>query len=194
MRRTLTSAGLISLLLSLAPALVRAAEAEKKGMPQLDPSSYPSQIFWLAVFFALFYGFMLTVAMPRLHRILEARQARISDDLNHATTASGDAAQLKAELDLSLALARDQARTVVAAANDDIRTQATARDASLSAELATRIETAEASIQAARAQAMSSIEDIASGILLEALPKVASVSPNGEEARSAVSRAAGARK
>jgi F-type H+-transporting ATPase subunit b len=168
-----------------------AEEAEKKGMPQLDPSSYPSQIFWLAVFFLAFYLFMRGVAMPRLHSIIAARQARISDDLNHATTASGDAAALKDELDRSLNAAREQARGVLAAANDDIRALAAARDATLSAELAAKIEKAEAAIQVARGQALGSIEEIASGILVTALPKVASVSASDADIRSAVAKVAG---
>ena len=172
------------------PAVAFAAEPEKKkGMPQLDPSTFPSQLFWLAVFFALFYGFMSLVAMPRLQRILDARQARISDDLNHATTASETAQMLKAELDAALGHSREQSRGLIAAANDESRRKAAERDATLSVELTAKIEQAEASVKEATAKAMNSIADIASGIALQILPVVAPVSANDAEVRGAVDRA-----
>ena len=59
-----------------------AQDADKKGMPQLDPSTYASQLFWLAVFFVLFYVFMRSVAMPRVDTILRTRETTISGDLD----------------------------------------------------------------------------------------------------------------
>ena len=175
----------------LAPVAAFAAEGEKKGMPQLDISTFPSQLFWLAVFFVLFYSFMRLVAMPRLHQILEARESRIADDLGHATSDSETAHRLKNELEVQLGKARDQARALIADANDKIRSEASARDAALSTELTGRIERAEAAINAARAQAMSSIEDIATGMVQQILPRIANITTDEGDARRAV--AAGAR-
>ncbi len=42
-------------------------------MPQLDSAFYPSQLFWLAVTFALLYFILAVVILPRLKRIQTQR-------------------------------------------------------------------------------------------------------------------------
>ena len=59
-------------------------------MPQLDFSTFPSQIFWLAVIFVLLYLLMARVALPRVSAMIDARKARIEGDLERA-------AQMKTE-------------------------------------------------------------------------------------------------
>ena len=48
------------------------------GFPPFDPSTFPSQILWLAITFGLFYLFLKKVIMPRLGGILEVRENRIA--------------------------------------------------------------------------------------------------------------------
>ncbi|MEM7072351.1 MAG: F0F1 ATP synthase subunit B', partial [Pseudomonadota bacterium] len=40
--------------------------ASEGGLPQLDTSSFASQIFWLVVCFACFYLVLARIAMPRI--------------------------------------------------------------------------------------------------------------------------------
>ena len=54
-------------------------------MPQFDPSSFPSQIFWLVIFFALLYLLMSKVALPRMAAVLDRRHKAIESDLSKAT-------------------------------------------------------------------------------------------------------------
>jgi len=41
-------------------------------MPQLDLSTFPSQIFWLAVFFVVLYLLMAKLAIPRIERVIDS--------------------------------------------------------------------------------------------------------------------------
>ena len=43
-------------------------------MPQLDEAFYPSQLFWLAVTFALLYFVLAALILPRIERIQSARK------------------------------------------------------------------------------------------------------------------------
>ena len=60
-------------------------------MPQLDPSSYASQIFWLVVTFVILYLLMWKVALPRVSALLRERQERIDDDLEKASRLKAEA-------------------------------------------------------------------------------------------------------
>ena len=185
MQRLIASFGVLPLFLSSAAL---AAETDKKGMPQLDPSSYASQLFWLAVFFCLFYLFLSLVAVPRVREILTTRQERIQGDLDFATTASQQATHLKQEWDAKLAAARDDGRGLIAAATETARAEAAKREAALTAEINQRLAAAESAIATARAAAMSTISEIAAGIVAEALPKLAGIRVSPDEAGQAVNR------
>ena len=186
MKRHVTYGGLALLASSALPTLASAA-GEKTGMPQLDPSTYASQLFWLAVFFVLFYLFMWRIAMPRVGGIIARRQAQVSGDLGRATAASGDAQRLERELNTSLSSAREQARSTILSATEDLRARNATQEAELAQELAQKIETAEAGIRAQRNAALGVVESIATGIVQEALPKLTSVDVDYKEAARAVS-------
>lgn len=49
-------------------------------MPQFDPSSFASQIFWLAICFGLLYFAMSKVFLPRIRDILHNRDTVINND------------------------------------------------------------------------------------------------------------------
>lgn len=53
-------------------------------MPQFDPSSFSSQIFWLAICFALIYFSMSKMFLPRIRDILKKR-ADVLDDSHNLT-------------------------------------------------------------------------------------------------------------
>ena len=46
-------------------------------MPQLDPASFPSQLFWLAVCFGTMLLVLSVFVLPRITRTLTTRQGRI---------------------------------------------------------------------------------------------------------------------
>jgi F-type H+-transporting ATPase subunit b len=186
MKRLLSSLGGIPLFLST--AAIAAADTDKKGMPQLDPSSYASQLFWLAVFFCLFYLFLSLVAVPRLRHILTTRHERIQGDLDFATAASQQAAHLKQEWDEKLARVRDEGRGLIAAATEAASAEAAKKEAALTADINQRLAAAESAIATARTNAMGAISEIAAGIVTEALPRLAGIKVSPDEAGQAIAR------
>ncbi len=51
-----------------------AAEASGAGMPQLDFSTFPNQIFWLLVTLVVIYFVLSRIALPRIGSVLAERQ------------------------------------------------------------------------------------------------------------------------
>ena len=59
------------------------AEGQKSaGLPQMDISTFPSQLFWLIITFTVLYLFMWKFVIPRLSTTIEERQDKISNDIN----------------------------------------------------------------------------------------------------------------
>ncbi len=54
-------------------------------MPQFDPSSFSSQLFWLAICFGLIYFSMSKIFLPRIRDILKDRHNNINQNESLAT-------------------------------------------------------------------------------------------------------------
>ena len=65
------------------PLLLLAAD-EKGGMPQLDPSSFSSQIFWLIVVFSILFVLVNYVFMPKIIKVYADRKKIINENITTA--------------------------------------------------------------------------------------------------------------
>ncbi len=66
-------------------------------MPQFDTTAFTPQLFWLAVTFGVLFFVLRRFALPRLSRIMEARQERIDADLDKAASVKEEADRVLAE-------------------------------------------------------------------------------------------------
>jgi F-type H+-transporting ATPase subunit b len=125
------------------------------GLPQLDVSLFPSQIFWLAIFFTLLYLLLDRALLPKLSGVIETREKRIKDDIDAAAKANADAQAALSAYDNAIASARadsrqrlDEARAEAA----DVRGKQTAE---AEATLTARLNAAEAKLAQQRADGLS---------------------------------------
>jgi F-type H+-transporting ATPase subunit b len=147
-----------------------AHEGEHSGIfPPFDPSTFASQLLWLAITFGLFYILLSRVITPRIGNILETRDSRIKGDL-------ADAAKMKEEADAAiaaygqeLATARANATKIGNEARDASKAEAEVERKSAEAALEKKLADADKRIAAVRASGMASVgkiaEDTAAAIL-----------------------------
>ena len=88
-------------------------EAEA-GMPQLDFSTWPNLIFWLAVSLVGLYFILTRVALPRIGTVLAERNDAISNDLEQAALFKRRAEEAEAAYDAALAKAREESQKIAA--------------------------------------------------------------------------------
>jgi F-type H+-transporting ATPase subunit b len=58
--------------------------AAEAGMPQLDPTYWASQAFWLILIFTLFYFILSKLFIPKIKDIIDDRESKIKNDLDEA--------------------------------------------------------------------------------------------------------------
>lgn len=182
-------AGAMASLLA-APALVAAAEeGGGAGMPQFDPSTFPTQLFWLAVTLILFFFAMRNMALPRIGNALDERKQKIDDDLDKAGRYREEAEAAMAAYEKALADAVADAQAVQRQTAQDIAKRASDRRGELAAKLAADAKEAEARITAAKEPALANLQDMAAEVVTEAAAKLAGVKVAKADAKAAVSAA-----
>ena len=121
-------------------------------MPQIDPSTFATQIFWLIVAFVTLYWLLSRRALPRLTEVLEARQDRIAADLDEAERLRREAEAALTSYQAAIAKAQDEAHALLAETQGRLQAEAARRQAELEAQLAGQLSAAEARIAEARQQ------------------------------------------
>lgn len=136
-------------------------ESGAVGMPQLDITTFPSQIFWLLVALITLYFVVSRVALPRIAGAIEERHDAIEDDLDRAAEYRRRAADAEKALEAASAAARARAQKIVAEARAEIQKEVDAAIAKADAEIASRAAESEARIAAIRDSARASVEAVA---------------------------------
>jgi F-type H+-transporting ATPase subunit b len=130
-------------------------------MPQLDVSTFASQIFWLIVCFAALYVLMAKLAIPRIESVVEGRRLRIEGDLEKAAQMKAEAEAVIAAYEKALSDARHQAQLTMKETTDRLSAIAAERQRQANAVIAERTSAAEHSIAAAKAAAMADLRGLA---------------------------------
>ena len=155
-------------------------------MPQLDVSTFASQIFWLIICFGTLYYLLSRKALPRVAEILEARQDRIAADLDEAQRLRVEAEAALAEYEEARAKAQAEAQALLAESQARLQTETARRQAELDARLAEQVATAEAQIAEAKQAALKEIRTSAVGIAQAAVEQLAGLKVTKKAAEAAL--------
>ena len=154
------------------------------AFPPFDPSTFPSQILWLAITFGLFYLFLKRVIVPRLGAIMDVRENRIAQDIEHAGKLKAEADAAVAAYEQELAEARANANAIGQKARDDGKAEADAKRKSVEESLEQKLAEAESRVAKIKDEAMKDVGSIAedvAGAIVSAL--------GGKSAKAEVSAA-----
>lgn len=136
------------------------AEESASGMPQLDFSTFPNQIFWLVVTLVVIYLILSRVALPRIASVLAERQGTITNDIAAADELKRKAEEAEAAYDKALADARLEASKIIAEAKNEIQADLEDAMAKADAEIAAKTAESEKAIAEIRAGAVEAIKDV----------------------------------
>ena len=131
------------------------------GMPQLDFSTFPNQIFWLVVTLLIIYFVLSRIALPRIGAVLSERSGTITNDIAAAEELKQKAVEAEAAYEKALAYARAQASQIVAEAKAEIQSELDAELAKADAKIAAKAAESEAAIAEIRAGAVKSVTAVA---------------------------------
>ncbi len=137
------------------------AAADAPGMPQLDFSTFPNQMFWLVVTLVVMYWVLSRIALPRIAGILSDRQGTITADVAAAEELKTRAVEAEEAYNKALADARVQAAEIAAETRAEIQKDLDVALEKADAEIAAKAAESEAAIAEIRAGALASVEEVA---------------------------------
>lgn len=155
-------------------------------MPQLDPSTFGTQLFWLGICFVTLYLVMAFVVLPRISGTLQARASQLDDDLAEAEALREKAETALAAYEEALAEARSRALTLAQDMRAEVQAETERQKAELDATLAEQAQAAEAAMAKARNDAMDGLSDAAAAIVGDVMDAIGTVKADDAAVAKAV--------
>lgn len=141
-------------------------------MPQLDFSTYTSQLFWLVISFASLYLFTARVTMPRIARIFDARSLRIEGSIKKAEELSAYADKIRTEFEAVLSQTRNQAHENVMQMIHQVSVTTAQRKKDMNTMMMERIQSSEAHLNRQKYLALDDIKTVAETISVMTVEKL----------------------
>ncbi|WP_174285916.1 hypothetical protein [Sphingomonas bacterium] len=152
-------------------------------MPQFDfHHVFWPQLVWLGVFFAILYFGVVRLTLPKLGRVMAAREHQVTGDLAAADSAKANADRMAAAHEAGLAAAQNAARATLQAAQVSASSSIEAKRATSKTVLDARSAEAEMAISAARVRALGEIEGATADAAADIVEKLTGHRPIGEVA------------
>jgi len=159
-------------------------------MPQFDFAHvFVPQVVWLAIFFAVLYFGVVRFTLPKLGRVMQAREDRVSGDLDTAERAKADADRMQADYDAGVASAQEGARATLGVARASASKALEAKLAASNAAINARAEAADAELAAARTRALGTIEGVAADAAADIVEKLTGTRPGADAIATAAREA-----
>ena len=162
----------IQTLMMLAAEVAEETHQSSGGLPQMDTSTFASQLFWLAITFGILFVGLRNVILPRVGGIIEERKDRIADDLDQAAEFRQQAEDAQSGYEQALSEARARAQNIAGETRKAIDDQIGSMQANMEEELASKVASAESRIGAMKASADAKVREAAADTtraLVEAL-------------------------
>jgi len=129
---------------------------------------------------------MVYVALPRIGSVIEARAARIANDLATADKLRRQTEEAIAAYEQALAEARQKAHALIEEGRAKLKEETAGERARLEVELAKKSAEAEARIETAKRAAMKDVSTVAADVAAEIVRRLIGIAPAKAEIEKAV--------
>lgn len=141
-------------------------------MPQLDPSSYTSQFFWLIVSFSCLYFLMSVFIIPKITETINKRQNLIDGHINSADKSKNKADKIFKDYENAINSAHSNALASYEKALSELNIFVNHKQLALQKELAKITEETQNSVEKEKKAALEKIDSTAGDLALNIMKKI----------------------
>lgn len=162
------------------------AVAAEGGMPQLDLSTFPGQIFWTGITFFVLYFFFGSHVLPALSRIVDGRADHVRRDLEESERQTAAAHEAREAYEQALSQARSEASGMILALEASLRDSASIAHQDFQAHVVKEIAVAERRVAKAQSDAFSEINRLMADCVVLSSEKLADVRVDRAQAQAII--------
>jgi F-type H+-transporting ATPase subunit b len=160
-------------------------------MPQLDISTWPPQLFWLAVTFLILYFVVSRFVIPGTGGVIALRKSTIDGDLASAQKLKLETENAIKSYEAALAEAKAKANAIVTESHNALNAGIEAERTELDHALGAKIAAGEKSIAASRDKALQGVAGMATEIAVQIVQQLIDAKVTKTAAAAAVSKSLG---
>jgi len=134
--------------------------AAEAGMPQLDPTYWASQAFWLILIFTLLYLALSKLFIPKIKDGIDNRENQIKDDLDEAQKLKTIAEKKLKEYELTIENAKKEVQKILFESKNKLNSEIQNKKKNFKKEIDAEIENAEKEIENFKKDCLKSISTI----------------------------------
>ena len=175
--------------LSLLVALVTISRdlfAAEAGMPQLDPTYWASQAFWLILVFTILYISIAKFYLPKIKNNLDNRENKIKEDLENANKFKEQSEVRLKEYELTLENAKKEISKIHFESKNILDKDIQSKKEAIEREIEQEIAKAQKEIKELKNNSISSIQTIAGNMASNIIENISGDKLNESSIKAAV--------
>ena len=161
--------------------------AAEVGMPQLDPTYWASQAFWLILIFTSLYLALSNLFIPKIKDNIDNRENKIKDDLDEAQKLKNLAEEKLKEYELSIENAKKEVQKIIFENKNKLNLEIQSKKKKFDKDIEIEIESAEKEIENLKKESLTNISTIAEEISSKLIEMVSGDPLNQSSIKAAVS-------
>ena len=160
--------------------------AAEAGMPQLDPTYWASQAFWLILIFTALYLALSNLFIPKIQDNIDSRENKIKDDLDEAQKLKNLAEKKLKEYELSVENAKKEVQKIIFESKNELSSQIQAKKKEFEKEIENEIKTAEKEIEDLKKESLENISTISEEMTLKVIEQISGEPMNQSSVKAAI--------
>jgi F-type H+-transporting ATPase subunit b len=160
--------------------------AAEAGMPQLDPTYWPSQAFWLILIFTLLYLALSKMFIPKIKESLDDRENKIKDDLDEAQELKSLAEEKLKDYETTIENSKKEVHKIIFDSKNKLSSEIQGKKREIEKEIELEIKKAEQEIENLKKESLTSISTISEEMTSKVIEMVSGEPLNQSSIKAAV--------
>jgi len=160
--------------------------AAEAGMPQLDPTYWASQAFWLILIFTILYLALANLFIPKIKSSIDNRENKIKDDLDEAQKLKNLAEQKLKEYDQSIENAKKEVQKIIFESKNKLNLEIQNKKKEFEKEIEFEIDSAEKEIENLKKESLNNISTISEEITSKVIEQISGEPMNQSSVKAAI--------
>jgi len=160
--------------------------AAEAGMPQLDPTYWASQAFWLILIFTALYLALANLFIPKIKENIDNRENKIKGDLDEAQKLKNLSEQKLKEYELSIENAKREVKKIIVESKNKLNLEIQNKKKKIEKEIEIEIESAEKEIKNLKKKSLENISTISEEMASKVIEQTSGEPMNQSSVKAAI--------